>query len=65
MMTRDAAKVMRWDEIGHIAPNMQADLAILDQDPITCPVDDLKNTRVLQTLFGGQAVHDTKELAVK
>jgi len=62
MMTRDAARVMRWDDIGYLAPDMQADLAIIDQDPVTCPVDDLKKTRVLQTLFGGQPVHDTGAL---
>jgi predicted amidohydrolase YtcJ len=65
MMTRDAARVMRWDDIGYLAPGMQADLAIIDQDPVNCAVDDLKKTRVLQTLFGGKAVHDDGALTAK
>jgi predicted amidohydrolase YtcJ len=65
MMTRDAARVMRWDDIGYLAPGMQADLAIIDQDPVNCEVDDLKKTRVLQTLFGGKTVHDTGALTAK
>jgi predicted amidohydrolase YtcJ len=65
MMTRDAARVMHWDDIGHLAPNMQADMAIIDQDPVNCAVDDLKKTRVLQTLFGGKVVHDTGALTAK
>ncbi len=65
MMTRDAARVMHWDDIGHLAPNMQADMAIIDQDPVHCEVDNLKKTRVLQTLFSGKAVHDTGVLTAK
>lgn len=65
MMTRDAARVMHWDDIGYLAPGMRADLAIIDQDPVNCAVDDLKKTRVLQTLFGGKAVHDTGTLTAK
>ena len=65
MMTRDAARVMHWEDIGYLAPGMRADLAIIDQDPVNCAVDDLKKTRVLQTLFGGKAVHDTGTLTAK
>lgn len=58
MMTSDAAKVMRWDDIGVIAPGNHADLAIIDQDPIACDVEALKDTRVLHTLFAGETVYN-------
>jgi hypothetical protein len=29
---------------------------------VTCPVDDIRKTRVLKTLFGGEVVHDTGDL---
>ncbi len=62
MFTRDAAKVMQWDEIGSIAKGNYADIVIVDQDPITCKVAALKNTRVLRTIFGGRTVYDSGDL---
>ena len=59
MMTRNAARVMRWDGIGSIAPGCQADIAIVDTDPIACPVEALGSTQVLRTLFSGRAVYDS------
>jgi predicted amidohydrolase YtcJ len=63
MLTRDAARVMRWPDIGSIAVGKHADITIVDQDPIECPLDSLKDTRVLRTLFGGTAVYDSGHLA--
>jgi predicted amidohydrolase YtcJ len=63
MLTRDAARVMRWNDIGAIAPGRHADIAIIDRDPIECPVDTLKDTRVLRTLFAGAAVYDSGHLS--
>ncbi len=56
MFTSDAAKVLRWPEIGSIAPGNFADLAIIDRDPVECDVDTLHDTRVVQTIFNGEAV---------
>lgn len=56
MLTRGAAKVLRWDDIGSIQPGHHADLAIVDRDPLGCPVEDLGGTRVLRTFFGGEQV---------
>ncbi|MCX7309073.1 MAG: amidohydrolase family protein [Afipia sp.] len=63
MMTRDAARVMQWDDIGSLSPNMHADLAIIDQDPVSCPIDNIKNTGVLQTIFAGETVYDNQTLS--
>ena len=63
MFTRDAAKVMRWPDIGSIATGNNADIVIVDQDPVACDIDALKNTGVLRTIFGGRTVHDSGELA--
>ena len=65
MFTSDAAKVMRWDDIGTIAAGNHADLAIIDRDPITCPVADLRHTKVLQTRFAGRQVYDSGDLSAK
>jgi predicted amidohydrolase YtcJ len=63
MLTRDAAQVMRWPDIGSIAPGRHADITIVDRDPIECPLNSLKDTHVLRTLFGGAAVYDSGHLA--
>lgn len=56
MWTDGAAKVLQWDEVGIIAPGNFADFAIVDRDPIECAVDTLHETRVIQTIFGGEPV---------
>jgi predicted amidohydrolase YtcJ len=62
MWTRDAARVLRWDGIGRLAPDDHADLIVVDRDPLTCPVDDLPATRVLRTVLGGRVVFDAGAL---
>jgi predicted amidohydrolase YtcJ len=59
MMTRNAAQVMRWHDIGSIAPGQHADLAIVDTDPVECPVEVLGNTKVLRTIFAGRTVYNS------
>ncbi|WP_158072056.1 amidohydrolase [Streptomyces sp. CB01580] len=63
MWTTGAASVLGWPEIGSLAPGNHADLVIVDRDPVTCPVEDLRGTRVLRTLLGGRTVHDSGELS--
>ncbi|HEX3908370.1 MAG TPA: amidohydrolase family protein [Mycobacteriales bacterium] len=52
--TLHAAELMRWDEIGRVAPGNLADLIVVDGDP-------LENVRVLETvgfvMKGGEVVH--------
>jgi predicted amidohydrolase YtcJ len=62
MWTRDAARVLGWDGVGTLAPGAHADLAVVDRDPLACPVDDLPGTRVLRTVLGGAVVHDAGAL---
>ncbi len=57
--TVNAAGAMQWKDIGAIAPGFHADFAILDRNPLTCPAEDLADTKVLATVLGGEAVHDT------
>lgn len=63
MFTRDAAKVMRWPEIGTVEDGTAADIVIVDRDPSTCDVDDIAGTKVLKTIFGGETVYDSGDMA--
>jgi predicted amidohydrolase YtcJ len=62
MWTRDAARVLQWDDIGSLSPGFHADLIVVDRDPLTCPVGELGATRVLRTLFSGGTVYDVGAL---
>jgi predicted amidohydrolase YtcJ len=62
MWTRDAARVLQWNDIGSLSPGAHADLIILDRDAMTCQVEDIAGTRVLRTLFDGRTVYDAGEL---
>jgi predicted amidohydrolase YtcJ len=42
---------------GSIEPGKLADLILVDRDPLSCPEDDLRTTRVLWTMVGGKIVH--------
>src|SRR4051812_21928433 len=43
-------------EKGSIELGKLADLVLVDRDPLICPPDDLKATRVLWTMVGGTIV---------
>jgi predicted amidohydrolase YtcJ len=58
MWTRDAARVLQWDDIGSLSPGFHADLIVVDRDPLTCPIGELSATRVLRTVLSGQTVYD-------
>ena len=62
MWTVNGAKVIRWEGLGALAPGNNADIAIVDRNPITCDLDDLPHTRVLRTHIGGRIVHDDNTL---
>jgi predicted amidohydrolase YtcJ len=58
--TRNSAKVLnQLDEIGSIAPGKRADLVLVDRDVLTVPVVEVKDAKVLWTMFGGRIVYGT------
>jgi predicted amidohydrolase YtcJ len=46
---------------GTIEPGKLADLILVDRDPISCPEDDLRSTRVVWTMVGGKFVHGSAD----
>ncbi len=62
LQTIYGAEILMWeDEIGSIEAGKFADMAILDTDILKSPVDDIKETKVLVTILGGEPVHGTLE----
>ena len=56
--TRNSARALKMlDQIGTIAPNKQADLVLVDRDVMTVVAEELKETKVLWTMFGGKTVY--------
>jgi predicted amidohydrolase YtcJ len=47
-------------EKGTLEVGKLADLILVDRDPLTCPADDLKDTKVLLTVVGGKVVFERK-----
>ncbi len=43
---------------GSLEPGKLADFAVLDRDPLNCPVEELRDTKVLLTVVGGEIVHE-------
>ena len=62
MWTSEGSRLLRWPEIGTLAPGTYADVAVVDRDPVTAPVEDLAATRVLRTIVDGRVVHDSGDL---
>lgn len=58
MWTRNAARLLRWNDIGSLKPGCHADLIAVDRDPFASTVDELGGTRVLRTMFAGHTVYD-------
>jgi predicted amidohydrolase YtcJ len=44
------------DRVGSLEEGKLADLVVIDRDLLTCPVDDIKATRVLRTYLSGKLV---------
>ena len=56
--TRNSARAMnQQDQIGSIAPGMQADLLLVDRDVTTVPAEEMRDTSVLWTMVGGVTVY--------
>lgn len=39
---------------GSIEPGKLADIIVIDRDILTCPLDDIKEAKVLRTILGGK-----------
>jgi predicted amidohydrolase YtcJ len=58
MFTINAAALLgREDELGSITAGKLADIAILERDPATVPVDDLRTLATDEVIVGGRTVH--------
>ncbi len=56
--TINGARLCFWEEkIGSLERGKLADLVVLDRDILTCPLDDIRTTRVIATLVGGKEVY--------
>jgi predicted amidohydrolase YtcJ len=56
--TRNSARAMnQLDKIGSIAPGKQADLVLVDRDVLTVSPEELKGTKAIWTMFGGDMVY--------
>ena len=57
MWTRDAARVLRWQDIGTLTPSKHADFTIVDRDPLACEVEEIGETVVQATVLDGRVVY--------
>lgn len=62
--TRDAGRVLHWEEAGTLSAGAYADLIVVDRDPMTCGLDVLPATKVLTTVVGGYVTHMSRDLPI-
>jgi predicted amidohydrolase YtcJ len=56
--TRNAADVLnQLKTIGTLAPGKRADLVLVDRDVLTVSDDELKDTKILSTMFAGKQIY--------
>jgi len=64
--TRNSARALNLlDQIGTIVPGKQADLVLVDRDVMTVPAEELKETKVLWTMFGGKIVYRAEKATLE
>lgn len=58
MWTWNAAYISFDEDVkGSLEPGKYADFVVLDRDILTCPVDEMRETRALETVLGGRTVY--------
>lgn len=58
MWTWNAAYLSFDEDVkGSLEPGKYADFVVLDRDILTCPVDEIRETRALETVLGGRTVY--------
>ena len=62
MWSREAARSLSWTKVGSLVPGNFADVTIVDRNPVTCPPEDLPQTKVMGALLGGKTVYDSGDL---
>lgn len=61
--TINAARAMKQeDNVGSIEPGKAADLVLVDRDVLTVPAEQMRDTRILWTMVGGEWVYRDQEL---
>ena len=57
--TINNARIMFFDhQIGSLEPGKLADMVVLDRDLLMCPIDEIRDARVMATYVGGRLVHE-------
>jgi hypothetical protein len=60
--TRNNAYILfREDEVGSLETGKRADFIVLDRDLLRCPVDDIRETQVLETYLDGRRIYARSE----
>ncbi len=44
---------------GSLEPGKLADMIIIDRDILTCPIDNIKDTKIIRTILGGKTVYSS------
>jgi predicted amidohydrolase YtcJ len=58
LYTINGAKVLFWeDKLGSIEEGKLADLVVLENDILTCPLDEIRDATVGMTMVGGEVVY--------
>ncbi|MBN8628141.1 MAG: amidohydrolase family protein, partial [Planctomycetes bacterium] len=55
--TLNARLMFLEQETGSIEPGKLADLVVVDRNPLTCPVETVRETKVFRTYLGGKLVY--------
>jgi predicted amidohydrolase YtcJ len=58
--TNNACLLFGEKEKGSLEAGKLADFIVLDQDILTCPLDQVKSITVAETWVGGKQVYDSK-----